>query len=76
MFDKLTLWQQKQIGFPSDKIIGAKLPSGRDVMRFFIKHRENKCTIRESAHTTYDELIKTPRFACLRCAACGHFVSA
>ena len=27
-------------------------------MRFFIKHRENKCTTRESAHTTYDELIK------------------
>eukprot|EP00800_Vazella_pourtalesii_P013201 TRINITY_DN311_c0_g1_i1.p1 TRINITY_DN311_c0_g1~~TRINITY_DN311_c0_g1_i1.p1 ORF type:complete len:166 (+),score=6.08 TRINITY_DN311_c0_g1_i1:345-842(+) len=46
------------IGFPSDKIIGAKLPSGRDAMRFFIKHRENRCTIRESAHTTYDELIK------------------
>ena len=46
------------IGFPTDKIIGAKLPSGRDVMRFFIKHRENKCTTRESAHTTYDELIK------------------
>ena len=46
------------IKFPSDKIIGAKLPSRRDVMRFLIKHRENKCTIRESAHTTYDELIK------------------
>ena len=37
------------IGFPNDKIIGTQLPSGRDVMRFFIKHRENKCTIRESA---------------------------
>ena len=46
------------IGFPSDKIISAKLPSGRDAMCFFIKPRENKCTIRESAHTTYDELIK------------------
>ena len=46
------------IGFPSDKINGAKLPSGRDVMHFLIKHRENKCTIRENAHTTYDELIK------------------
>ena len=46
------------IGFPSDKINGAKLPSGRDVMHFLIKHRENKCTIRESANTTYDELIK------------------
>ena len=34
------------------------MPSRRDVMRFLIKHRENKCTIRESAHTTYDELIK------------------
>ena len=46
------------IGFPTDKIIGAKLPSGRDVMRFLIKHRKNKCTTRESAHTNYDELIK------------------
>ena len=27
-------------------------------MRFFIKHREHKCTIRESVQTTYDELIK------------------
>ena len=28
------------------------------IKRFFIKHRENKCTTRESAHTTYYELIK------------------
>ena len=27
-------------------------------MHFFIKHRQNKYTIRESEHTTYDELIK------------------
>ena len=46
------------IGFPTDGILGSKLPSGRDVLRFFIQHREHKCTIRESAHATYDELIK------------------
>ena len=46
------------IGFTTYKVIGAKFPCGRDIKRFCIKHRENKCTTRVIAHTTYDELIK------------------
>ena len=40
------------IGFPTDGILGSKLPSGRDVMRF------SSSIENISAHATYDELIK------------------
>ena len=46
------------IGHPCDTISGARLPSGRDVMRNFIfYHRSEKLSINESANCVYDQLL-------------------
>lgn len=46
------------IGHPRDNITGARLPSGRDVMRNFVYyHRHQKMTIAKSAQQVYDQLL-------------------
>jgi hypothetical protein len=47
------------IGYPKDTITGARLPSGRDVMRNFIHHlRVSKLSIAESSQNVYDQLVQ------------------
>jgi len=46
------------IGYPSETLTGARLPSGRDVMRNFCYfHRKKKLTIAESAREVHDQLL-------------------
>src|ERR1700759_2132990 len=46
------------IGYPCQTITGARLPSGRDVMRNFIFfHRLSKLTIADSARQVHEQLI-------------------
>ena len=45
------------IGFPMELICGARLPSGRDVMRNFVHfHRSEKMTVRESACKVFEQV--------------------
>lgn len=46
------------IGYPCETITGARLPSGRDVMKNFIHyHRKMKLTVSQCAHQVYDVLL-------------------
>src|SRR6476469_1228532 len=46
------------IGHPCEIITGARLPSGRDVMKNFIfYHRKHNLTIADSAQRVYDQLL-------------------
>src|SRR6188768_3459190 len=46
------------LGFPCERITGARLPSGLDVMRnFLFYHRTRKLTISESAKCVHDQLV-------------------
>jgi hypothetical protein len=45
------------IGYPLEHLTGARLPSGRDVMRNFIfYHKSQKLTINDSAQHVYEQL--------------------
>jgi hypothetical protein len=46
------------IGHPCDMITGARLPSGRDIMRNFVYyHRQQKLTVAENAQRVFDKLL-------------------
>jgi hypothetical protein len=46
------------IGYPIETITGARLPSGRDVMKNFVfHHRLQKRTIADSSERVYDQLL-------------------
>jgi hypothetical protein len=46
------------IGHPTDILLGARLPSGRDVLQNFVYyHITKKMTVTDSAHEVHDQLV-------------------
>lgn len=46
------------IGHPTDVLLGARLPSGRDVLQNFVYyHITKKMTVTDSAHEVYNQLV-------------------